>query len=52
MIKPLSNATVGIHKISWTKVEDDGNNKFSEIPDSLFTLVDKPKFKELKCIVG
>lgn len=43
---------MGLNKISWTKFEDQGNSKFSEVADSYFTLVDQPKFKELKCLIG
>ena len=51
IIQPKSGASLGSHKITWTKVEDNLTNKFSEISDSFFEVVAKPGFREIKAIL-
>jgi len=43
---------LGEHFIKWIKIEDSEVNKFSEIPDSKFTVIDKPRFKEMKATLS
>lgn len=39
---------MGQNKISWSKIENITIAKFSEVPDSFFTLSSTPSYKELK----
>ena len=42
MIQPLSNATLGQNKISWSKNETTTADQFSEVADSFFVLAQDP----------
>eukprot|EP01017_Pseudomicrothorax_dubius_P036244 TRINITY_DN5170_c0_g1_i7.p1 TRINITY_DN5170_c0_g1~~TRINITY_DN5170_c0_g1_i7.p1 ORF type:complete len:641 (-),score=124.40 TRINITY_DN5170_c0_g1_i7:50-1972(-) len=50
-IKPMPTAVIGSNRITWSKSEDE-SARFSAVPDSFFTLQDRPLFKEMKLLVG
>ena len=52
MIRPLSNATLGQNKISWTKVENVESDQFSEVADSFFVLAQNPSKNQLKMTIS
>lgn len=43
---------MGANKISWSKIENITTSKFSEVPDSFFTLSSTPSYKELKLSIS
>lgn len=49
-IIPLEGTEPGEHRITWVKQEDNGGGapKFSEMPDSYFTLAEEPEFRQLR----
>jgi hypothetical protein len=51
-LSPLPGAVVGPQKIAWIKEEDTEETKFSQIPDTYFTLVATAPYKSLKAILG
>ena len=52
MIRPLSNATLGQNKISWSKNETNSPDQFSEVADTFFNLAQNPSANELKLTIS
>ena len=52
MIIPLTNATLGQNKISWTKLENTTTDQFSEVADSFFTLLQNASSNVLKLTIS